>query len=114
MDSEKHIGMDVHKESFSIAVINGAGKIVMECVIETKASLILEFFNGLGGDLQVTSEEVTWALVVRLAEAARYEIGGVRSRKNASMKESNKSDKIDAGRLVELLTPESFQSCLSW
>jgi hypothetical protein len=38
MDSKKYIGMDVHKESISIAVMNGAGKIVMECVIETKAS----------------------------------------------------------------------------
>ena len=41
MDSKKYIGMDVHKESISIAVMNGAGKIVMECVIETKASMIL-------------------------------------------------------------------------
>ncbi len=34
MDSKKYIGMDVHKESISIAVMNGAGKIVMECIIE--------------------------------------------------------------------------------
>jgi hypothetical protein len=27
MDSKKYIGMDVHKESISIAVMNGAGKI---------------------------------------------------------------------------------------
>jgi hypothetical protein len=38
MDSKKYIGMDVHKESISIAVRNDAGKIVMECLIETKAS----------------------------------------------------------------------------
>ncbi|HXN00047.1 MAG TPA: hypothetical protein VN982_16385 [Candidatus Dormibacteraeota bacterium] len=31
--------MDVHKESISIAVRNDAGKIVMECVIETKGHL---------------------------------------------------------------------------
>jgi len=37
MDSKKYIGMDVHKESISIAVMNGAGKIVMECVIETES-----------------------------------------------------------------------------
>ena len=53
--------MDVHKESISIGVINAAGKIVMECVIETKASVILQFVNGLRGDLQVTFEEGTWA-----------------------------------------------------
>jgi hypothetical protein len=34
MTSSKYIGMDVHKESMSIAVRNAAGKIVMESVIE--------------------------------------------------------------------------------
>ena len=46
MTSAKYIGLDVHKESISIAVRNAAGKIVMECVIETKASTILQFFAG--------------------------------------------------------------------
>jgi hypothetical protein len=53
--------MDVHKESISIAVLNFAGKVVMECVIETKASTLLPFVHGLRGDLQVTFEEGTWA-----------------------------------------------------
>jgi hypothetical protein len=53
--------MDVYKESISIAVMNAAGKIVMECVIETKASILLQFIHGLRGDLQVTFEEGTWA-----------------------------------------------------
>ena len=46
MDNTKYIGMDVHKESISIAVLNSAGKLVMECVIETKASSILDFIDG--------------------------------------------------------------------
>jgi hypothetical protein len=33
----------------------------MECVIETKASTILQFFDGLRGEVQVTFEEGTWA-----------------------------------------------------
>jgi hypothetical protein len=41
MTSTKYIGMDVHKESISIAVLNFAGKVVMECVIESKASTLL-------------------------------------------------------------------------
>jgi len=61
MNSRKYIGMDVHKESISIAVSNNAGKTLMECVIETKASVILDFINGLRGELQVTFEEGTWA-----------------------------------------------------
>jgi hypothetical protein len=31
MTSTKYIGLDVHKESISIAVLNSAGKVVMEC-----------------------------------------------------------------------------------
>jgi hypothetical protein len=48
MDSKKYIGMDVHKESISIAVMNDAGKVVMECLIETKASMILQLLTHLG------------------------------------------------------------------
>ena len=61
MTNTKYIGMDVHKESISIAVLNSVGKVVMECVIETKASTILQFIAGLSGDLRVTFEEGTWA-----------------------------------------------------
>ena len=37
----KYIGMDVHKETISIAVMNGEGKVVMESIIETKANTIV-------------------------------------------------------------------------
>jgi hypothetical protein len=41
MTSVKYIGLDVHKESISICVRNSVGKVVMESVIETKASMIV-------------------------------------------------------------------------
>jgi tetratricopeptide (TPR) repeat protein len=47
MNSVKYIGMDVHKEAISIAVLNSSGKLVMDCVIETKASTILQFFHDM-------------------------------------------------------------------
>jgi hypothetical protein len=50
----KYIGLDVHKEAISIAVMNGEGKLVMESIIETKASTIVQFMQGLRGDLHVT------------------------------------------------------------
>jgi hypothetical protein len=61
MTSTKYTGMDVHKESISIAVMNAVGKIVMECVIETKANMIVQCIDGLRGDLHVTFEEGTSA-----------------------------------------------------
>ena len=42
----KYIGMDVHKEAIVIAVQNESGKLVMESVIETKASSILQLIHG--------------------------------------------------------------------
>ncbi|MGA8503987.1 MAG: hypothetical protein WB762_00115, partial [Candidatus Sulfotelmatobacter sp.] len=57
----KYIGLDVHKEAIAIAVLNDSGKLVMETVIETKASSILQFLHGLRGELHVTLEEGTWA-----------------------------------------------------
>jgi hypothetical protein len=32
----KYIGLDLHKEAIAIAVLNDAGKLVMESIIETK------------------------------------------------------------------------------
>ena len=57
----QYIGMDVHKEAIVIAVLNGSGKLVMETILETKASSILQFIHGLRGELHVTWEEGTWA-----------------------------------------------------
>ena len=53
----KYIGMDVHKEAIVIAVLNGSGKLVMESIVETKASSILQFIHGLRSELRVTREE---------------------------------------------------------
>ena len=39
-------GLDVHKESISIAVRNAAGKVVPESFIETKVSMIRQFIDG--------------------------------------------------------------------
>jgi hypothetical protein len=56
----KYIGLDVHKEAIAIAVLNGAGKLVMESIIETKAATLVQFLQGLRGELHVTLEEGAW------------------------------------------------------
>jgi hypothetical protein len=57
MDSTKYVGMDVHTEAISVAVRNSAGKVIMESILETKANPILEFIQGLQGNVHVTFEE---------------------------------------------------------
>ena len=111
MDSVKYIGMDVHKEAISIVVLNSAGKLVMECVIETKAITILEFLEGLRGSLHVTFEEGTWAAwLYDLLKPHVTELVVCNPRRNAYMKEGSKSDRIDARKLAELLRSNMLRS----
>src|SRR5580765_4514901 len=98
MTSVKYIGLDVHKESISICVRN------LESVIETKANTILQFIDGLRGDLRVTFEEGTWA--AWLYDLLKPRVSGVEvcnPRKNALLKDGSKSDRIDANKLSEQL-----------
>ena len=100
----KYIGMDVHQETISIAVMKDDGGLVMESIIETKASTILQFIHGVRGDLHVTFEEGTWAAwLYDLLKPHVTELVVCDPRKNAVMKQGNKSDKIDARKLADLL-----------
>jgi hypothetical protein len=111
MTSVKYIGLDVHKESISICVRNSAGKLVMESVIETKASTILQFIDGLRGDLRATFEEGTWA--AWLYDLLKPHVSGVEvcnPRKNALLKDGSKSDRIDANKSSEQLYMNNIKS----
>src|SRR5512135_1828125 len=97
MSSEKYIGLDVHPATISVAVMDSQGKVIMESILETKASTILEFLAGLRGSLFVTFEEGTWAAwLYDLLKPHVTELVVCDPRKNALMKEGNKSDKMDA------------------
>ena len=111
MTSTKYIGMDVHKESISIQVMNSVGKVVMECVIETKASTILQFIDGLRGDLRITFEEGTWAAwLYDLLKPHVTEVVVCNPRKAAPLKDGSKGDRIDAHKLAELLYMNKIKS----
>src|ERR1700722_5363952 len=104
MDNTKYIGMDVHKETISIAVLESSGKLVMESVIETKGSTVVQFMRGLRGELHVTLEEGTWAAwLYDLLKPYVHEVLVCAPRKNALLKAGNKNDQIDARKLAELL-----------
>jgi transposase len=100
----KYIGMDVHKESVSIAVRNAGGKIAMESVIEAKANTILEFIDGLRGEVHVTFEEGTWSeWLYDLLKPHVRKLVVCDPRRNALLKEGNQNDRVDARKLAELL-----------
>jgi len=104
VNSEKYIGLDVHQATISVAVMDSKGKVVMESILETKAATILEFFAGLRGTLLVTFEEGTWAAwLYDLLKPHVAKLVVCNPRKNALLKHGNKSDKIDARKLANLL-----------
>lgn len=104
MDSKKYIGMDVHQATISVAVRDGDGKLVMESIIQTKASTVLEFIQGLRGNLWVAFEEglsAEWLYDLLKPHVARVVVCD--PRKNALLKAGNKNDRVDARKLAELL-----------
>src|SRR5258706_3334950 len=81
-----------------------AGKIVMECVIETKARMILQFFDGLRGGLHVTYEEGTWAAwLYDLLKPHVTKLVVCDPRRNALFQDGNQNDRVDARKLSDLL-----------
>ena len=104
MSREKYIGLDVHQATIWVAVMDSQGKVVMESMLETKASTLLEFLAGLRGSRFVTFEEGTWAAwLYDLLKPHVTEVRVCNPRKIPLHKQGNKSDKIDAGKLAERL-----------
>src|SRR6202171_4980556 len=104
MNNIKYIGMDVYTATISIAVLDDAGKLIMDSVMEKKASTVLQFIHGLRGNLYVTFEEGTWAAwLYDLLKPYVTNIVVCDPRRNALLKEGSKSDRIDARKLAELL-----------
>jgi len=104
MNSIKYVGLDVHRDTISVAVLNSEGKLVMQSIMATRASAILDFLHGLRGTLHVTFEEGThsgWLYDLLGRRVAQVVV--CNPRKNALLKAGSKSDAIDARKLAELL-----------
>jgi transposase len=111
MSQEKYIGMDVHQATISVAVMDAQGKMLMECLLKTEASTIVEFIQGLHGTLSLTFEEGTWA--AWLHDLLKPHVGRLvvcDPRKAALLQEGNKSDRIDARKLAEMLRTNQLKA----
>src|SRR5206468_6321934 len=104
MSQEKYIGMDVHQATISVAVMDAQGKLIMECLLETRAVTIVEFIRGLHGTLSLTFEEGTSA--AWLHDLLKHHVSRLvvcDPRKNALLKDGNKRGpdrRAQAGRIV--------------
>jgi len=104
MNSLRYVGLDVHRDTISVAVLDENGRLIMQSVVATRAAAILDFIGGIRGAVWVTFEEGThsawlydllWRRVEKLVVC--------NPRKNALLKSGSKSDAIDARKLAELL-----------
>src|SRR6266496_3919 len=99
----KYIGMDVHKEATVVAVLNGSGKLVMESIVETKASSILQFIHGLRRVARDLGRRNLGGLALRSAATPGGASAGLRSAAQCLIKgrQQERQDRCaQAGRLV--------------
>jgi transposase len=110
VNDAKYIGLDVHQATISAAVLDSTGKLILECVLETKAATVLQFIQGFRGSVHVTFEEGTCAAWLHdLLKPHVAQVLVCDPRKNALLKVGNKSDRIDARKLAELLYLNKLQ-----
>ena len=106
-----YVGMDVHGASIVIVVLNGAGKIVMQGVIETSAERVRSYLKQLRGKVYVTFEEGTQANWLHdVVRPLVTEVVVCDPRHNKLMQSGNKSDRVDALKLAELLRLGSLKA----
>ena len=104
MSGIKYIGMDVHKASISVTVLDEAGKLMSETTLRTEATTVREFFRGLGGSVQVSFEESTQAQwLYELLAPLVCQVVVCDPRQLPARKRGNKSDRNDARKLAEWL-----------
>jgi transposase len=104
MDNIRYIGLDVHRDTISAAVLNGSGRLIQQSVLMTRAAAILDFIGGVRGTLHVTFEEGTHSAWLYDLLSRRVEkLVVCNPRRNALLKSGNKGDAIDARKLAELL-----------
>lgn len=105
-----YVGMDVHQASTSIAVMNGQGKLMSESLIESKAQAIIDFVKGLSGEVHVTLEEGTQAgWLYDIIRPHVTELVVCNPHHNHLLKSGNKSDRVDARKLAQLLRAGMLQ-----
>lgn len=106
-----YVGMDVHGASIAIVVLNGAGKIVMQLVVETGAERVRGFLKQLRGKVYVTFEEGTQANWLHdIVRPLVTEVVVCDPRHNKLLQSGNKSDRVDAYKLAELLRNGSLRA----
>jgi transposase len=104
MTKDKYVAMDVHSAITVIEVQDASGKVLNQTLMETKTEHLRDFFTGLSGTVHVTFEEgVQAAWLYDVIKPLVAELIVCNPRENRLMHTGNKSDKVDAHNLADLL-----------
>jgi hypothetical protein len=100
----KYVAMDVHFATTVSVVVDSDGKQLMNTVLKTEGGPIRDYLKGLSGPVWLTFEEGTMAAwLYEITEPLVEKLVVCNPRQNRLLKKGNKSDKIDAAKLAELL-----------
>jgi hypothetical protein len=111
MNDAKYIGLDVHQATICAAVVDSAGNLVMEAILETKTGTILQFLSGIHGSLHVTFEEGTWASWLHdLLKPHVTQVLVCDTRKTGLGENQNRNDREDARGLARRLYRGELES----
>lgn len=106
-----YVGMDVHQASIMIVVLNGAGKVNESAVLKMNATAVRSYLKRLRGRVYVTFEEGTQAQwLYDLVQPLVTQVIVCDPRHNRLLKSGNKSDRIDAEKLAQLLRQGSLKA----
>jgi transposase len=99
-----YVGRDVHQATTVIVVLSAEGKTTSEAIIETKTETVRDFIRGLRGQPHVTFEagaQAAW--LYDLLRPHVTELLVCNPRHNRLLASGNKSDRVDALKLAQLL-----------
>jgi len=106
-----YVGMDVHKATTIIRVLNAAGKEQMQQIVETKGELLIAAIKALSGDVRIAFEEGTQAnWLYELLKPYASEIVVCNAQCLVKPQSGNKNDLIDAYRLADALRQGAIKS----
>ena len=105
----QYVALDVHQATLVVSVRDPQGAVVMRATIATEAKAIVGLIRGLRSRVYLVFEEGTqaqWLHDVLEPHAERVVVCNIRGRGETG----NKSDRIDADRLSELLRLGSLKA----
>src|SRR5690349_13124717 len=114
-NGSRYVGLDVHRDTISVAVCDSRGKLMLERVIPTSAAAVLELVELLRGKLHIAfTEGTSTPCIVSLLQLRVPQVLFCDPRNNDPR--GNKDDRIDARALADLLrcgrlSPVFHQDC---